>query len=163
MIAIAFATLLLAAPPDLGTWTIDGPGRLIPGSAGFAHIVYESPQHAPLRLVAPAPVDLPDDLTFINLWCARNRGDFDLTFVVVDAKAGEHLVKVQSGGPTFPEVRRRHMPDWSVWRPIESVFVALPAPIEERVTPEYRAISSQSVWPRPLKLAAIQVAPVKTR
>jgi len=60
-------------------------------------------------------------------------------------------------------VRRRHMPDWSVWRPIESVFLALPAPIDERVTPERRALAEQSVWPRPLKLAAIQIAPVKAR
>lgn len=163
MIAIAMASLLLTAPPDISAWTLDGPGRLAPGAHGFAHIVYDSPQHTPMRLVAPAPVDLPDDLTFLNLWCARLAGDFDLTFVIVDAKGTEHIGKVQSGGPTFPEVRRRHMADWSVWRPIESVFLALPAPVEERVTPESRKQAEQTIWPRPLRLAAIQVAPVKQR
>ena len=163
MHAIAIALLLTAAPADLATWTIDGPDRLIPGSAGFAHMAYESPQHAPVKLVPPQPLDLPDDLTFIDLGCARIKGDFDLTFLVHDAQAGEHVVKVQSGGPTFPAVRRRHMADWSVWRPIESVFLALPAPIDERVIPEKRAFAEQSVWPRPLKLAGIQITPVKQR
>ena len=161
MLAWMLSVLLLGAGFD--GWTVDGPGQLKPSDPAFLGVRYTSADHAPLTLVPPAPVALPEGTTRVRFWYARTAGDFDLRLQLRDAAGREHLEPVLTSGPTFPGIRRMYMADWSVWRQAESRRLRPLAEVAERVVAERRDELEQALWPEPLTLTGIELVPANQR
>ncbi len=154
--------VLCVAAADFRSWTCEGPGR-VEGVAEVVSVDYDAPKHEALTLRAPQPAALPEGVTRIRLWCARLSGDFELVLLVRDGSGREHEVRTFSSRPLFPALRRYQMADWSVWRQVESVNLAVPADWEQRVLAEHRQTAQKGIWPRPWSLAGLKIVPARQR
>lgn len=162
-LAVALLVALPAAAADFANWAVSADGVSAETAGGGFLIRYQRPDHQAFDLRPAAPLPLPEGCSRIAFWYARSTGDFDWSVLVVDAHGLEHAFRVDSSRPTFPEVRRRDMADWSVWNQAESISFDIPAPLADRVLPEHMPLARKTAWPRPLELGGLRLVPAKDR
>ena len=167
LVLVNCAILLLAEPApgavDWSGWTPSSQAKVVSQDTTHLELAYDTPEFQPIDVRPLRPIPLPDDLQRIHFWFARLTGDFDLYGLVHDAKGTEHEVRTDSSRGTFPGIRRFKLHEWSMWNHAESVSLAIPAPVNERVLPEFRALADASIWPRPLTFSGIRIKPAHDR
>ncbi len=174
-IAFVCAVSCTVTPPSptipIGDWTIShmaagrGDAEITTLESDLLRVTYHSPDRQPIQLIAPKPIALPDNIKTLHLWFARVQGDFTLQFDILDATGAPHALKVKTsrlphGAPVgWVQSRAR---EWSMWNQAESWRINVPASVDERTLPEFKAATEALVWPRPLSLAGITITPANT-
>ena len=137
------ATLLLAGSfvraTEWSGWTLSSPATVVSQDTAHIELTYATPEFQPIDVRPSQPMPLPADTQRVRFWFARLAGDFDLYVLLRDAKGDEHEARTDSSRGTFPGIRRFKLHEWSMWNHVESVSLAVPAPVDERVLPEFRA------------------------
>ena len=161
VLILALIAPLTASASDFGQWTVEGPGAAVSVSRGSFHATYDSPEFRPVTLRPAAPIPLPEDVQRVQVWWTRVSGDFDVQFVLRDGEGKEHAARSHTSQGWFPAIRRFKLREWSLWNQATTVNLGIPAPLAERVQPEFMPVSKATLWPRPLALTGIMVKPAR--
>jgi len=117
-----------------------------------------------IRLLPPQPLELPSDTRRIRSWLARLQGEFSLRYVLQDSQNQEHIVESLNSYPFMGSstAESRQQERWSVWEQHYSMNFSQPSSfeIDFRVVPEKQTAASSYLWPKPLRLKAIEVCPL---
>ncbi|MFA5689242.1 MAG: beta-galactosidase [Kiritimatiellales bacterium] len=162
---IALAVKGKPAPAPFDGWRIEAFGSIAGKENGSAVIQYESPEHEPVRLTPPKPVEIPAAAVRITAWFAIESGDAYLRFLVKDAAGKIHTVAVTDShidGPAINNTPARRN-EWSLWNMAESTSLYMPteAELRERLPKKNCDEVLAKLWPKPLTLAGIEIVPNK--
>ena len=129
----------------------------------FIGVKYKVPKNAVVWLRPKTPVILPADLTRINCWFARIKGDFDLFFELKDASGKKHIIPVNTSRMTSRAElwRQGHRRYWSVWNQAETPFLQDTSlqEIAQRVPKSRYQESIKDYRPKPYVLTGIKILP----